>query len=214
MERQVPINHALEHLKSLKVVPAEVISAVVAFSGTSRPQFAPDRVCQALLNWRGDLERYIQEQLGADEVLVVLQAERMKLVVSGAPVVSEMPFYFFSELALLPTELERLAPEFARFIGELAIRDRQIARGHLERAMAVCAWVLLRLAFEDGLHQAKEAGTIAGVSPDGVDLMWKLRPAVELSQSLRDYALVVRAKMGGEIVPKRKVTVPQSVAIN
>ncbi len=72
--------------------------------------------------------------------------------------------------------------------------------------MAVCTWTLLRLAFEDGLDQARKNGTIHDVWPEGVDVKWKSRPTIELRQDLQTFAIIVSGKMLGDIVPKRRIS--------
>lgn len=206
----------IEHLKSFALLPADIIEAAVAFSWTASTQFSPDLVHQSLLDWRGDLERYLLEQLDAAEVILDMPSERVRLIVPGhAQEVGAngqaLPFFFRSQLALLPTELERLAPRFGEFIAELVRSGKQdVGRAHLERAMAVTVWTLMRLAIDDNM--AKSRDLITSVSADGVDLIWRGRPALSIQQSLSTLALVVTGSMHGELVPKRKVTIPLSYA--
>lgn len=206
----------IEHLKSFDILPAEIIEAVVGFSGTATTQFSPDLVHQSLLDWRGDLERYLLEQLDAAEVILDMPTERVRLIVPGhAQEVGAngqgLPFFFRSQLALLPTELERLAPRFGEFIANLTrAGKRDVGRAHLERAMAITVWACLRLAIDDNV--AKSRDLIASVSADGVDLIWRGRPTLSIQQSLSNLSLIVTGAMNGELVPKRKVTIPVSYA--
>lgn len=206
----------VEHIKSLKFLPAQLIDAVVGFSGTANPQFFRDRVHQACLDWRGDLERYLLEQLDAAEVVLDVPTERMRLIVPSESAMSKLngqglPFYFRSQLALLPTELERTAPKFAQFISNIERNDgQQTARAHLERAMAVTVWVLLRLSIDDSLHKSRDM--IAQVSDTGVDLIWRGRPRVSCHQDTRSFGFIIAAGAHGELVPKRKITGPFSTA--
>lgn len=211
---KTPHDAIIEHLKSFDLLPAEIIEAAVAFSGTSSTQFSPDLVHQSLLDWRGDLERYLLEQLDAAEVVLDVPAERMRLIVPGhAQEVGAngqgLPFFFRSQLALLPTELERLAPRFAEFVADLVRAGKKdLSRAHLERAMAVTVWTLLRLAIDENMTKSRDL--IASVSDYGVDLIWRARPSLSIEQSLDTWALVVTGSMHGELVPKRKVTIPIS----
>lgn len=204
----------INHLKSFRFLPAEIIEAVVGLSVTSATQFPPDLVYQSLLDWRGDLERYLLEQLDAAEVILDVPSESVRLIVPGhAQQVGQngqgLPFFFRSQLALLPTELERLAPRFGEFIAELARAGQQdLGRAHLERAMAITVWNCLRLAIDSDVATSREL--IAKVSDDGVDLIWRSRPTLVMEQSLSNFSLIVTGSMHGELVPKRKVTIPLS----
>lgn len=199
----------------IKVLPAHMIDAVVAFSGTATPQFPSDLVHQACLEWRSDLAGYLLQSLDAAEVLVDVPTEGKRLIIPGAPKVvsngQSLPFFFQANLALLPTELERVAPRFAQFIVDVEkTKGRLIARAHLEFAMAVTTWILMRLALDHNLRGSREL--IDEVSEDGVDVKWLTRPTVKLEQSLANFSLMVTASMDGELVPKRKITVPLSFA--
>lgn len=203
----------LNHLKALEHLPALLIEAVVGFSGTATPQFFPDQVHQACLDWCGDLERYFLERLDAAEVLVDVPAERSLLIVPGGPQAGVngkgLPFYFASQLALLPTELERVAPRFGQMLGKLENNgQRELSRAYLERTMALTVWVLMRLSIDVNMEKSREV--IDHVSDTGVDVIWSQRPTVGLAQNVRTFGLVANAKAAGELVPKRRVTVETS----
>lgn len=76
--------------------------------------------------------------------------------------------------------------------------------------MAITVWNCLRLAIDDNV--AKSRDLITSVSADGVDLIWRGRPSLSIQQSLSNLALIVTGAMNGELVPKRKVTIPLSYA--
>lgn len=209
MERDLPNDdYAEAMIVELKSVPAEVVETVVALSvGTGRPNHPEAPVRAALADWRGDVEAYALERLGA---VAVDPPEPRRILLAGenrrqpeqAP--QGVPFLFRGELPLFPREVGRYAPEFEKQLLELPAAD---ARAHLERAMAIAVWNLMRVQFDASL--AKWQAQLDKAFPTGVDVIWQRharqpvgRPRLELLQDTSTLALLARARMSGLLVAK------------